>query len=1010
MNIEGLEYTSRLQTLEAENKHLKSLLNKVASTQSDAENKLFGILNVKLEYLARKRLGFEELVIDVLKEFGKHIDVDRISLYAYNDKMSGYQAKYQWSQNDYQEYHPADLFINDDENPLLIPTHGNAFASSSLKEELKDSLAQKFETFQVQSVLIIPFQNQHIVNGFFVLESCLFNRFWYDFEVNEVSAIVKSIASFLNEQWFSRVIQTERDYNRLLDDVIEIAAKSEKATVAIQQIFELVGERLQLINCYVIKHDSIDNHHELHWSSSLYNKGNALTYKDVEKLRLKDGTEVLQYYKGDEIGLLNKCFGSENGLMLCRLHCHYDQNALLVVEFKPGVDLAAQRNVQFFRFLAQHISYMLNERKRKGAFGEISERYQKVIESSIDGVIIIDKNANIKFINKSACDLLGYDSDSHDTLNMRVMFSEKEKNSIIKVINQLSGGSDFRSDVLLQKKDGSETEVEMCATTIQLEGVDHFYFALHDIHSRKENEKLLTKSEKEFRDLAQNSPDIILRLNRDGKILFYNQTLLDQFGFLNPDEIVGKSLTGIGVLDEFVGTTWLAKINDVFSFGEKLSMELGFSDESRELYFDWIMTPEFNDHGEVQSLLAIGRSVTARKNVERELMEAKVKAEESDRLKSSFLANISHELRTPLNAIVGFSGLLRGNDISKEDKEEYVGVIHKNSDSLMSLINNIIDVAKIESGKISVEHERVNIHAMLDSLYADFASKIEIEHKGRVKLYLSKPNEDKRFISTDPIRLKQIFVNLIENAIKFTIKGFVEFGYAVEDGKLRFYVKDTGIGISDAKQKVIFEPFRKEADNSQQLFSGTGIGLSICEKIVSALGGQIGLVSQKGQGSEFYFIHPCLKEVQEDNCSSVIYKNLSVSGLVLPKNYYWPNKLMLLVDQNSSSHLQMRKIIEKTGLTLVSARTAAGASKLLMNRSDIDLVLMDLNFPDSDGFELLKLIKSRSGVPVVAHSDKVMHGERDKLLEMGFNACVSKPTEKDELLKVMDLFLVEADS
>lgn len=1010
MNIEGLEYTSRLQTMEAEIKHLKTLLNKVASMQSDAENQLFGVFDVKLEYLARKRLGFEELVVDVLKEFGKHIDVDRISLYAYNDELSGYQAKYQWSQNDYQEYHPADLIINDDENPLLIPTHGNAFVSSSLRDELKDSLAQKFETFQVQSVLIVPFQNQHIVNGFFVLESCLFNRSWYDFEVNEVCTIVRSIASFLNEQWFSRVIQTESDYNSLLDDVIEIAGKSERATIAIQQIFDLVGERLQLINCYVLKHDSVDNHHELHWFSSSDNKGNVLTYKDVEKLRFEDKSEVLRYYKGDETGLLNDSLGSHNGLMLCRLQCHYDQNAFLVVEFKPGMDGGAKRNVQFFRFLAQHISYMLNERKRKGAFGEISERYQKVIESSIDGVIIIDNEANIKFINKSACDLLGYDSDSHDALNMGVMFSEKEKNSIPQVISKLSTGADFRSDVLLQKKDGSETEVEMCATTIQLEGVDHFYFALHDIHSRKENEKLLTKSEKEFRDLAQNSPDIILRLNRDGKILFYNQTLLDQFNFLNPDEIVGKSLTGIGVLDEFVGTTWLAKIDDVFMFGEKLSMELGFSDESRELYFDWIMTPEFNDHGQVQALLAIGRSVTARKNVERELMEAKVKAEESDRLKSSFLANISHELRTPLNAIVGFSALLRGNDISKEDKEEYVGVIHKNSDSLMSLINNIIDVAKIESGKIAVEHERVNIHEMLDSLYTDFASKVQVEHKGRVKLYLSKPDEDKRFVFTDPIRLKQIFVNLIDNAIKFTIKGFVEFGYTVENDNLRFYVKDTGIGISEAKQKVIFEPFRKEADNSHQLFSGTGIGLSICEKIVSALGGQIGLVSQKGQGSEFYFIHPGYKGVVEDKSRPVIYKNMEVSGPVLPKNYYWPNKLMLLVDQNSSSHLQMRKIIEKTGLTLVSARTAAGASKLLMNRSDIDLVLMDLNFPDSDGFQLVKLIKSRCGVPVIAHSDRVKNEERKKLLEMGFNAYVPKPTEKDELLKVMDLFLVEADT
>ncbi len=644
-------------------------------------------------------------------------------------------------------------------------------------------------------------------------------------------------------------------------------------------------------------------------------------------------------------------------------------------------------------------------------YSELKDRYEKILETSIDGVIITDVNANVKFINKSARELLKYDLVEANHLNLESLLSQEFTVFFNEMHAVLNSGNLYRVCTCLKNKDGKNLNVDLCVNKIQIDHKEHYYFTVHEISYAQSQYPSLVASEEEFKRLAQNSPDIILRLNRERKILFYNEALINHFSFLKDKDVIGKSLTELNVYNELVGATWQTKVDDAINFNEKISMELGFSDESLDLYFDWIITPELNDAGEVDCLLAIGRSLTERKKFEKQLMEAKVKAEESDKLKSSFLANMSHELRTPLNAIVGFSALLRGSEISEEEKEDYVDVIHKNSDSLMSLINNIIDVAKIESGKISVEKEEIDIHEILQSLYSDFTTKVEIEHKGRVKLYLSIPKNEKCILNSDPIRLRQMLVNLIGNAIKFTIKGFIEFGYVRAGDFVRFFVKDTGIGISESKQRVIFQPFRKEVESNNQIYGGTGVGLSICEKIIKALGGEIGLSSEKGEGSEFFFTHPIVNTKGEDERNVVSHKTITISNPVLPKNYYWPNKLILLVDENSSSHLQMRKFIEKTGLTLVSARTAAGASKLLMNRKDIHLVLMDLKFPDSTGQELVQIIKRMNkSISVIAHSEKAINGKCSEILNQGFDACISKPTQKEELLMVMDKFLVEANN
>ncbi len=1034
MNKESLENSSRYQSLQAEIRHLKGLLNKVSPLKDENPDVVDRQLDLKLESLLQKKLAYEEVVIGLLQELGRLSAVDRLSIYDYDKQLGGYLAKYQWHNDVFQEYYPTDLIIYDNENPLNNPTHESAFVSCDLSKDLSNSLALKFETFQVKSLLIVACNSKEIANGFFVFETCSFNREWYGFEIQEQCGNVKKIISYLDTCWYKKNAELDARYRYVINKATKILGKEKQAKKSILKTFELIGQELSLNKVYFIPQNSFSKHHDFFWGINPDDEEGVLSAFDVEKLLDNKFIDKGIVFDSSEIKRNNVDLNLAHSLSINLVQINNEFGGWLITEFRDRL------NVEKYLLFIDSITHLI-----EALFGdlyyesELNTRCLYLLEANrgltlkelfldgilknsplgilklVDGVIKLtnDKASEIfelsseQLVNKKLDDLLvnqnvfkylqkikKEDSLLHETFELKVGLYTK----VLTVTGKLDDSNRVNGHILFLQD----------ITSVQ--NIKNKYDELRDRY-----EKILEAGDDGahdgFKYLAQNTPDIILKLNRDLKVLFYNDALITHFGFLKDKEILGNSLTELGVFNEVVRPTWQAKVEDVFIYGEKVSMELGFSDESKDLYFDWIMAPEFGDNGIVKSVLALGKSLSEHKLVEKQLMEAKEKAEESDKLKSSFLANMSHELRTPLNAIVGFSALLRGDNISAEEIDDYVEVIHKNSDSLMSLINNIIDVAKIESGKISVEKEDLDLQEMLQSLYEDFKSKVEIEHKGRVKLYLSVPKDKNCRIYSDPIRLRQTLVNLIANAIKFTVKGFVEFGYTIVDTKIRFYVKDTGIGISEAKQKVIFQPFRKEVENSNQIYGGTGVGLAICEKIVRALGGEIGLSSVKGKGSEFFFTHPFDVKEGFNEINILSHKTLSISNPVLPKKYYWPNKLILLVDENSSVHLQIRKLIEKTGVTLVSARTAAGASKLLMKRKDISLVIMDLKFPDSTGVELINEIRQlNKEIAVIAYSNELVEGCYDEVLNFGFDACITKSGKKEDLLLLLDKFLVEANN
>jgi len=254
-------------------------------------------------------------------------------------------------------------------------------------------------------------------------------------------------------------------------------------------------------------------------------------------------------------------------------------------------------------------------------------------------------------------------------------------------------------------------------------------------------------------------------------------------------------------------------------------------------------------------LLEAFMDISEQKEIEEQLIIARNTAEESNRLKSAFLANMSHEIRTPLNGILGFAQILANHEITHQQLEEYSNIIIKSGHHLLSLINDIIDIAKIESGQLKFTKTEVNINQLLQELYSFFQSLLSQNRKSEIKLKLSIPIPDK-IIKTDPTRLKQILTNLINNAVKFTEKGFIEFGYKIIQNQIIFHVKDSGIGIPIDKQEIIFERFKQASDTTEKLYGGTGLGLSISKACAEKLGGQIRLISELKKGSEFYISIP----------------------------------------------------------------------------------------------------------------------------------------------------------
>ncbi|MFQ3579157.1 MAG: ATP-binding protein, partial [Bacteroidales bacterium] len=271
-------------------------------------------------------------------------------------------------------------------------------------------------------------------------------------------------------------------------------------------------------------------------------------------------------------------------------------------------------------------------------------------------------------------------------------------------------------------------------------------------------------------------------------------------------------------------------------------------------WLEWCDSLVFNDQKEPIEIIGLGRDITDKKNMEFELIKAKMTAEDSDKFKTAFLQNISHEIRTPLNAICGFSNVLLQPNLKDEDKERYLGIILKSSNQLLKVVTDIIIASSLVTNQVTVFKTKFNINTLLHELYLMYKEKAK---ENNTTLYLtSELSDNDAEIYTDSEKVKQILINLLSNAIKFTNKGIIQFGYIINSDGLEFFVKDTGIGIKEEMLEKIFNLFSQADSNIQNNFGGTGLGLAISKGFVELLGGKIRVESEEKKGTSFYFTIP----------------------------------------------------------------------------------------------------------------------------------------------------------
>ena len=394
-----------------------------------------------------------------------------------------------------------------------------------------------------------------------------------------------------------------------------------------------------------------------------------------------------------------------------------------------------------------------------------------------------------------------------------------------------------------------------------------------------------------------------------------------------------------------------------------------------------------DEDGKPLTLVGSSLVITNRKKMEQELTTAKDLAEESNRLKSAFLANMSHEIRTPLNAIVGFSGILASTE-EEEEKQEYVSIIENNNTLLLQLISDILDLSKIEAGTLELNYSNIELNELMRELERGFLLRVKTD---AVKLEFVEP-AGPCMAYTEKNRLSQLMINLVTNAIKFTEKGSIRFGYEMRENELYFYVTDTGCGIPKDKQQNIFGRFVKLNSFAQ----GTGLGLSICKTLMDHMGGRIGVESEEGKGSTFWFTLPYKPAVKEDK--KQMPKDIQPVSIER-------NKLTILVAEDNASNYKLFESILKYDYHLIHAWDGMEAVEMFRKHNP-QIVLMDINMPVMDGYEATREIRKYSAkIPIIAVTAFAYASDEQKVMESGFDGYMPKPINakllKAQLVDIM---------
>ena len=671
------------------------------------------------------------------------------------------------------------------------------------------------------------------------------------------------------------------------------------------------------------------------------------------------------------MGMVEKLFNGETNYYEFESRLKHKNGTWVWVHVRGSL-LSRTPDGKPLRMLGTNID--ITERKLTEHALQESEKSFRVMFEKHSAVKLVIEPGSGKIINanQAAADFYGWSREELCTMHIQqlnTLSPDKVEEGMQQA--QLTGKKHFT--FTHRKADGTLRDVEVFSNPIIIKGKELFYSIIYDVTERKQAEDALKKSENRFRRLFESHSAVMLLLDPDsGTIIDANHAASNFYGW-SLDELRGMNIQQITQLtpEELKSNLEKAKTSKQNEFQVRHKRADGLQRDI-ELFSNNIEIDGKN------ILYAIIHDITDRKQA----------AEESDRLKAAFLANISHEIRTPMNGILGFSELFKEPDLTGEEKEEYIDLIHQSGLRMLNLINDLMDISKIDAREVKLQITETSANKLLREVEAFFkpaAKKKGVELRCTMAL-----SDNDSFMTTDCLKLNQIITNLIQNALKFTTKGSIDFGYNKKKAGLEFFVMDTGRGIPADKKEKIFERFQQVDNSLTRAHEGAGLGLSISKAYVEMLGGTIHVESKEGVGSTFTFTHP-YKQIKKQQAQSNKDKVLSTCNSALAF-------CLLIVEDDEVSTLLLKRSLKNQNISILCAENGWEAVELVQCHPEINLVLMDLKMPVMSGYDATKKIKQlRPDLPVIAQSAFTTKEEKQKAREAGCSNFITKPINNTEL-------------
>jgi PAS domain S-box-containing protein len=623
------------------------------------------------------------------------------------------------------------------------------------------------------------------------------------------------------------------------------------------------------------------------------------------------------------------------------------------------------------------------------------ERFKIAFKTSPDAVNLNRLSDGMYIqVNDGFTQLTGYTWDDvkyRPSAEMNIWADPDDRD---KLVEQLKlHGKVQNAEALFRLKNGELRHGLMSASIIHIQNDDYILSVTRDVEEIVQARAQIRESESRFRQLADSIEDTFW-LVEGHRLIYVNESAEKTLGLnletLYNNPVIVKDFVHPDDLDIFMK---LGEFNNT-QHKEPLSCQFRLIGPDGKVKWTWVrLFSIFNNDNKVSRVAGIASDITHQKQIEDELRNAKEKAQESDLLKSAFLANLSHEIRTPMNGIIGFTSLLLNENLDASLKKKYSEIIKKSSNQLLNIIDDLVDISKIEANQLKIIRQECNVRLLLEELHIIFSQQLQAFQKTSVSLKLQCDLADANaVIITDEYRLRQVLMNLLNNAVKFTDQGHIVFGIMKEDPEfLKFFVEDTGIGIEQNMFEDIFKPFIQLDIRASKEYSGTGLGLSISRGLVNLLGGQIWLKSEPGKGTTFSFTLPVNTPVLFESKPEAIDVRLDFQA--------WNGQTILCAEDDDVSYKYLEEILKPTGLILERAITGTEAVEKAKEFNPI-LIILDIRLPLLNGFDVSRQIReSGNNVPIIAQTAYALREDRNECLEAGCNDYIPKPIPKNDLLR-----------